>query len=159
MQITKVQEQKNGYLVNDSMFVPQDEQNSDFQKIQKWIKEGGDIEKYDALPEAKMKKIAEIKAARDIFMYSDVNYSSQSFINSLISGNNLIAAIALAHDSISWLDSSGKTVVLTISEARELASLMIEKRSAGYFKETNFQAEVAACKAIGELSAININFQ
>jgi len=65
MQIQKVKQQKNGYLVNDSIFVPSDPKNSDFQKIQKWIAEGGVIEAFDNLAEAKLTKITEIKSIRD----------------------------------------------------------------------------------------------
>ena len=65
MQITKVQEEKNGYLVNDSMFVPQYEQNSDFQAIQKWIAAGGIVGKENLLAQAKIEKVTAIKSLRD----------------------------------------------------------------------------------------------
>jgi hypothetical protein len=59
MQITKVQKQKNGYLVNDSMSVPIAQDNSDYQAVQKWIADGGVVEAFDALAEAKLTKIAQ----------------------------------------------------------------------------------------------------
>ena len=65
MQITKVQEEKNGYLVNDSMFVPQYEENSDFQAIQKWIAAGGIVGKENLLAQVKAAKLSEIKSLRD----------------------------------------------------------------------------------------------
>ncbi len=65
MQITKVEQQKNGYLVNEAIFVPQAEQNADYQAIQKWIADGGTVETQNLLLEAKVQKISEIKAARD----------------------------------------------------------------------------------------------
>lgn len=59
MQITKVQKQKNGYLVNDSIFVPNAQDNSDYQAIQKWIADGGIVEAFDYLAEAKVVKTAQ----------------------------------------------------------------------------------------------------
>lgn len=44
MEIGKIKFQKNGFLVNDAVFVPEASDNSDYQKIQKWIAEGGIVE-------------------------------------------------------------------------------------------------------------------
>lgn len=41
MNIDTVKLQSNGYLVNNTMSVPNDTANSDYQKVQEWIKEGG----------------------------------------------------------------------------------------------------------------------
>jgi len=65
MKITKVQEQKNSYLVNDSIFVPNAQDNSDYQAVQKWIADGGVVEAFDYLAEAKLAKIAQVKINRN----------------------------------------------------------------------------------------------
>ena len=65
MQISSVKLMSGSYLINNSISVPQDQANSDYQAIQKWIAEGGVVEKEDLLAKAKLKKIAEIKSIRD----------------------------------------------------------------------------------------------
>ena len=65
MQIQKVKEQEKIYLVNDSIAVPKNSDNADYQRIQKWIAEGGIAEKEDQLPELKLQKISQIKLIRD----------------------------------------------------------------------------------------------
>jgi hypothetical protein len=56
-----LKELKNGFELN-GMFIPNDPSNTDFQKIQEWIKSGGDYEKFDYLKEAKDKKLAQLEA-------------------------------------------------------------------------------------------------
>lgn len=158
MQIETVKETKSGYVLNGVCSVPKDSGNSDYKAIQSWIAEGGEVESYDSLPDEKIEKLAEIKTARDVFMYADVEYNGSTFTNSLVSGNNLIAAITLSSDSISWLDSSGATVNLTIAEAKELAKLISEKRSLGYFTEASLQSKVNACTTLDQLNAIQFTF-
>ncbi len=65
MKIEKVKEMESCYIVNDCNSVPKNSENSDYQQIQKWIAEGGIVEKEDLLAKAKLKKIAEIKSVRD----------------------------------------------------------------------------------------------
>jgi len=54
-----LKELKNGFQLT-GMFIPNDSQNTDYQKIQEWIKNGGEYEKFDYLKEAKDKKLAEL---------------------------------------------------------------------------------------------------
>jgi hypothetical protein len=56
-----LKELKNGYNF-DGLFVPKNaESNTDFQKIQEWIKSGGAYEKFDYLQEAKNEKLAQLE--------------------------------------------------------------------------------------------------
>lgn len=65
MIIEKVKEIQNCYIVNDCISVPKNSENSDYQKIQQWIMNGGIVEQEDFLAKAKLKKISEIKSIRD----------------------------------------------------------------------------------------------
>ena len=65
MRINNIKEFETNYLVNDTTCVPKAADNSDYQKIQQWIKEGGIVEKEDLLAKEKSAKIAEIKSIRD----------------------------------------------------------------------------------------------
>lgn len=60
----KLKELKNGWENNGS-FIPNDESNSDYQLIKKYIAEGGEYEKFDWLQDAKEAKIAQLKANLD----------------------------------------------------------------------------------------------
>ena len=96
------------------------------------------------LQESKDLKLAQIVPARDAFMYSDIEYNGSFFTNSLVSGNNLTSALAIMGTSIDWLDTSGNSVSLTKAEAKELAGLMLDKRSLGYFKEATLIKQINA---------------
>jgi hypothetical protein len=54
-----LKEAKNGFELN-GMFIPKDPSNTDYQKIQEWIKSGGEYEKFDYLQETKDNKIVEL---------------------------------------------------------------------------------------------------
>ena len=55
----KLKELKNGWQYNES-FVPNDEGNTDYQQIKKYIADGGEYEKFDWLADAKTQKIYEL---------------------------------------------------------------------------------------------------
>ncbi len=79
MQILKVKLRKNGYLINDDTFVPNDPDNSDFKSIQKWIDVGGVVEPEFSLDELKTAKRAEINDQRDNNLIADLNYDNKVF--------------------------------------------------------------------------------
>lgn len=81
MQILKVKSQKNGYLVNDDAFVPSNPDNSDFQRVSKWISEGGVVEDEFSLAEIKAQKIAKIKAIRDEKNIEPITDTSAEILN------------------------------------------------------------------------------
>lgn len=57
----KLKELKNGWDYNGS-FIPNDESNSDYQSIKKYIADGGEYEKFDSLAAAKQLKLQELQA-------------------------------------------------------------------------------------------------
>ena len=59
-----IKQQKNGWILNNT-FIPNDEMNTDYQAIKKYIAEGGEYEKFDWLQNAKEAKIAELKINLD----------------------------------------------------------------------------------------------
>ena len=79
MGIQKIKQTKNGYLVNESTFVPNDPYNTDYQAVQEWIAEGGVVEPEFSLDELKIKKIAEVKSAREIFQYTNLTVGGYEF--------------------------------------------------------------------------------
>lgn len=63
--IEKVKETEQCYIVNDCNAIPKNPDNSDYQKIQQWIADGGIVEQEDSLAKSKLEKIAKIKSIRD----------------------------------------------------------------------------------------------
>jgi hypothetical protein len=57
-----LKELKNGFFFLNGSTIPNDPSNTDFQKIQEWIKSGGEYEKFDYLKDAKDKKLAQLEA-------------------------------------------------------------------------------------------------
>jgi hypothetical protein len=110
------------------------------------------------LQEAKTSKLAQITPVRDAFMYADIEHNGSIFTNSLISGNNITAALAIMGTSINWLDTSGNQVVMTKAQLKELGALILNKRSAGYYKEATLIEQINACTTLEEVEAIDINF-
>jgi hypothetical protein len=60
--MTNLKELKNGWFELNGMFIPNDPSNTDYQKIQEWIKSGGEYEKFDYLKEAKDEKLTQLEA-------------------------------------------------------------------------------------------------
>jgi hypothetical protein len=56
-----LKELKNGFFALNGSTVPNDSSNTDFQKIQEWIKSGGEYEKFDYLKEAKDNKLTQLE--------------------------------------------------------------------------------------------------
>lgn len=88
MKIEKVKQQKNSYLVNDSMSVPIDEQNVDYQKVQKWISLGGVVQEFDFLEYVKAEKISQIKNTASSLILA--TYPIHKQLNILMSQDNAI---------------------------------------------------------------------
>jgi hypothetical protein len=58
----KIKELKNGKFELNGSTIPNDLENTDYQKIQEWIKGGGEYEKFDYLKDAKDNKLAQLEA-------------------------------------------------------------------------------------------------
>lgn len=184
MQITKVQEQKNGYLVNDSIFVPNAQDNSDYQAVQKWIADGGVVEAFDYLAEAKLTKIAQVKINRNAALEKS-HESSQAFeIIGDALGNEVhfefstkstgipltepksILDIALKDINVKYsceiieIGVRRKGYVLLNKKIAEILEFHLTDRSNTDVKYANdLEAEINACTTIEEVESININFQ
>jgi len=85
-----LKELKNGWEY-DGLFVPKNaESNTDFQKIQEFIKNGGEYEKFDYLQEAKNEKLAQLEAF--ILSKKTEKYTSH-FAPEIIDGSKIGAEV------------------------------------------------------------------
>jgi hypothetical protein len=185
MQITKVQEQKNGYLVNDSIFVPNAQENSDYQAIQKWIADGGIIEAFDFLAEAKLAKIAQLKTNRNealgkpysackayewdkpeieenkvYFEFSAKATGVQLTEPSTIIFSASLGGIIKYSCTIIEGENKRKGYVILDQAVSQNVSTYLEDRGTTYISYANEkEVEINACTTLEELNAININFE
>lgn len=65
MVINTVKEKESCFVINNTISVLKDSENPDYQRIQKWILDGGIVEPEFSLAQLKANKITEIKAIRD----------------------------------------------------------------------------------------------
>ena len=82
----KIKELKNGWENNGS-FIPNDEGNTDYQAIKKYIAEGGEYEKFDWLVDAKAHKINELNT----FIFAEktkpyTTFTAPELVSSIVNG-------------------------------------------------------------------------
>lgn len=94
MQIEKVKKQKNGFLVNDVYFIPNDSTNYDYKNIQNWIQGGGTVEPEFSTSEIKNSFIEKIKleaGRRIVSTYPDYKQRNLNGAVSLVQNKELLA--------------------------------------------------------------------
>lgn len=181
MQIQKVKELEKIYLVNDSIAVPKNPDNSDYQRIQKWIAEGGIVEKEDQLPQLKLQKISQIKLIRDqkntapltdykAFLIDDegnktaqesyfVFYTNRHQSNPASDPESIISrAIELGSMPYFTKDLEGKkiTIELTAEIAALLKQRIFERNDNNYKVSGSIEETINNTQSIEELEAIQL---
>lgn len=181
MQIQKVKEQEKIYLVNDSIAVPKNPDNSDYQRIQKWIVEGGIVEKEDQLPQLKLQKISQIKLIRDqkntepltnykAFLIDDegnkinqesyfVFYTNRHQTNPASDPDSIISRVTeLGSMPYFTKDLEGKkiTVELTAEIAALLKQRIFERNDNNYKVSVSIEETINNAQSIEELQAIQL---
>ena len=161
MNIQKVKEFENYYLVNNLISVPKDPANSDYQKVQKWIEEGNtpqpEFTEEELLQNAKDNKITEIQTAKEIDLYLNVSYNNKDFISSEKAVSNMTGAIILDQDSYNWLDAYGNSVTMTVNDLKSLVGIIATQRSLVYNKEATKIKEINEAQTIEEVNLIDWN--
>jgi len=184
MQITKVQEQKNGYLVNDSIFVPNAQDNSDYQAVQKWIADGGVVEAFDVLAEAKLTKIAKLKANRNVALgkpydackayewdkpeieenevYFEFSVEATGIQltepNTIIFGASLGSIIKYSCTIIEGENRREGYIILDQAVAQNISSHLADRGTQYVAYANDKEVEINACTTIEEINLINIEF-
>ena len=175
MQITKVQEQKNGYLVNHSIFVPNAQDNSDYQAIQKWIADGGIVEAFDYLAEAKLTKIAQLKtkliSAKELetprkgsLESYEIDGVFRTFKVKLSDLATVVARVsrlekAAVGTTAQWTDIDGNRLDLNLEQFQCLRNHLDVRDQNLHTLYEAMKSEIKACTTLEELEAIEITFQ
>ncbi|MBU6140456.1 MAG: hypothetical protein KGP29_02725 [Proteobacteria bacterium] len=181
MKIEKVKEMESCYIVNECIAVPKNSENSDYQQIQKWIAEGGVVEKEDLLAKAKLKKIAEIKSIRDqkniepitdfeAFLLDDegnkieqksyfIFYTNRHQTNPASDPDSIISrALDLSAMPYFTKDVNGKkiTIELTSEIAGLLRQRIAQRNNDNYKLSSVIEAEINNSTTIEEVETITL---
>jgi len=163
MNIEKIKQIQSGYLVNDTTFVPNDPSNTDYQAVQEWIAGGGVVEPEFSLDELKIKKIAEVKLAREIFQYTNLTvggYEFKSTQDAKLLFFSRVNGSASADYPIDWrLADDVSWVSLSETEASALKEAMETQETSAYKQESVFYSAINTASSIEELAAIDIKFE
>jgi hypothetical protein len=179
-EIEKVKEMEQCYVVNDCNAVPKNPDNSDYQKIQQWIADGGVVEKEDILAKTKLTKITQIKSIRDqkniepitnqkAFLIDEngnttsqesyfVFYTNRHQTNPASDPESIISrAIALGTMHYFTKDSEGTkiTIELTAEIAATLRQKISERNDNNYRLSSSIEAEITNAQTIEEVEAIS----
>lgn len=177
--IEKVKETEHCYIVNDCNAVPKNPDNSDYQKIQRWIADGGVVEEEDILAKTKLEKIAKIKSIRDqkniepitsqqAFLIDEngsttsqesyfVFYTNRHQTNPASDPETIISrTIALGSMPYFTKDNEGKkiTIELTSESAATLRQKISERNDNNYKLSSSLEAEINNAHSIEEVEAI-----
>jgi hypothetical protein len=180
MKIEKVKDLEVSYLVNDFLYIPKSSENSDYQKIQRWIAEGGVVEEEDILAKTKLTKIAQIKSVRDQkniepiinqqgFLIDEngnttsqesyfVFYTNRHQTNPASDPESIISrAITLGTMPYFTKDSDGKpiTIELTAEIAATLRQRISERNDGNYKLSKALEAEISGAESIEEVEEIS----
>lgn len=154
MEIQKVKQLPDNFVVNGTIFVPNDPLNSYYQQIQDWVKKGGIIEPFDFLQKAKEAKIAEIRAIKETELYKPVSYMGKVFAASERASGNITASLVLNGETVQWLDVDGNPVSMTRAEFQGLGIAIKNQRSLVYFKESQKYTAIEMATTIEQVNAI-----
>ena len=118
MNIEKVIEKEQGYIVNDSIYIPKADANSDYKLLLSWIEEGGIVEQYVEPLES---EISRLKANRDIALADNKVKIGNHYFNARPSD---LANIQLGIDKNDtlWPDINDYMVDVTVEDLQKILS-------------------------------------
>ncbi len=178
--IETVKELQNCYIINGCISVPKNPDNSDYQKIQRWIADGSVVEKEDILAKTKLEKIAKIKSIRDqkniepitdqqAFLIDEngsttsqesyfVFYTNRHQTNPASDPEVIISrAIALGTMPYFTKDNEGKkiTIELTAEIAATIRQRISERNDSNYKLSNTLESEISSAESAEEVEAIS----
>lgn len=177
MQIEKVRQIKSGFIVNDSMSVPNNPANSDYQTIQQWIVDGGIVEPEftdaELLQNAKDKKIGEINTYKDqefgkvlLVRPGPTNYyvKPSPDYNMFLAGSTMLVdqtktwrAFDVDCNKLTKQDGSPLFLELTRSELMTLSSHYEERKTQEYNQRDLKIHQVSLLTTVEEVEAFDVN--
>jgi len=151
-----------GYLLNGT-FVPLDPFNRHYQEVQKWIKEGNQVEpaytEEERLEYFKNKKIKQLKSIRDKLV-NEIKITLES--GEYLDGNELAqtrmsrAIQALPDDTttLDWIDTNNNTIQLTKPKFKEALVLAGQKQTGIFTKFNSLREQVNDATSVEEIEKI-----
>lgn len=163
MQINTVKQRQKEYVVNDSIFVPKDPLNADYQEIQQWIAGGGVVEPEFTLEEIKIHKIQEVKQKRDVFLNSNITVSTGEYKATQTAKSlffNAVNGRTATQFPMPWRLADDITwVKLTKDDAYELYDAFETQETSGYEQESAFLISINSAQTVEDVNSIIIEFK
>jgi len=157
----KLKELKNNFELN-GMFIPNDPSNTDYQKIQEWIKSGGEYEKFDYLKDAKDNKLAELNSYYNSDECWLFKLKSTTLKASLTKTADFFAKVLPAIDSSFpvYFETDDKKIISTnlTSEKAKKINAKIQLEISIYIKKLRIETELKInnCNSAEEIALIDI---
>lgn len=164
MNIETIKQNQNGYLINNSILVPNDTTNSDYQKIQKLIEEGFIVEPEFSLSEAISKKLEELDQyhfnATEIRQCKINNYfilqlsgEGRSLIQEQITSIEQKIKLNLIEEEDASFEYfyNGGSIEITLTQLRQLYVAMLNIVNSNY---QNYKAETYLIKNLSTVEAV-----
>ena len=129
--INTVKITKNGYLVNNSLSVPNSSSNRHFQEVQTWIAEGNTPEPEFTQEELDIKSVQEAKALKDKNRAAAMNgltvttSSGKEFDGDEISQSRMARAVVSSDplETTNWVLADNSVALVTREELKEALKL------------------------------------
>ena len=113
----------------DGMFIPLDKANSDYQKVQEYIANGGTVEPAFTLDDEKQFKLQELKNSYTDELNTTIAYKDSTYQADTNSYNEMIKVLSTLPDSstVLWYDIDNKAVELTKKDLLKLSYSITER--------------------------------
>ena len=117
MEINNIKISGEGYLVNESIFVPNDPKNTDYQNVKKYIDSGGVVNEEFTTEEFKENLIISIKSQAKQRIEASYPDHKQRNLNGVVSAIQNKEVIALKSGSGNYTPTSDEMVLLRAAKA------------------------------------------
>jgi len=154
--IKTVKIQEDGWLVNNSMSIPDDKGNRHYQEVQEWIAEGNTPEPQYSLKDLQKLKLNELEVSYNIanqeaVVYMDTTFQadngSQSLIVSVLSAGNV-------PDGFYWLNIDNNQVSMSYADLQGLSGVILERGQGNFTKLQDLKKQVKGATTQDALDSI-----
>jgi hypothetical protein len=120
---------------------------------QEYVKQESEI-----IEEAKKNIEGIIRANKKAFIYANVIYKDQEFINTEIASNALKIVKDEDIEPYTWLDANDNEVIFTEDDSKQLLKIMINHRKSAYLQQAQKLRQLKIANTLEEIEAIDTSF-
>jgi hypothetical protein len=123
-----------------------------------WVEATQEQAKDYELKEAKKNIEGIIRANKKAFIYANVIYKDQEFINTEIASNALKIVKDEDIEPYTWLDANDNEVIFTEDDSKQLLKIMINHRKSAYLQQAQKLRQLKIANTLEEIEAIDTSF-